>query len=337
MRRPGWWPALQQQGRAAQVEGLLDLPEDHRLGEDPALGVAGQPVEGAEVAVGDAEVGVVDVAVDDEGDLVGRRVALAREPRRGPHGHQVAGGQQGQRVLVAQAPAARDALQHVQVAGVGGERGHGRSLRRQHGQLVELAGGPGELQEPRQAAPLGLAEAVAQAAQVPADELGREREARRRGAPRPPRGRPRSGTGPRAAARRAPRAPAGSGPRRRARAAQTANTMGRPVRSRQRSARSVRYGAKGATSPCRASSAMSRTPSTSSSAAPGGSARGRKRGAGAEQDAKQRHRGRAVRGDGHAPHLLEGDPREELDRVDGAGGGDRRHRHQRSGARAWRA
>ena len=33
--------------------------------------VAGAPVEGAEVAVGDADVRVVDVAVDDEGDRVG--------------------------------------------------------------------------------------------------------------------------------------------------------------------------------------------------------------------------------------------------------------------------
>ena len=73
--------ALQEQRGAAQVERLLDLAEDHRLRQDVALGVHGRPVEGAEVAVGDAEVGVVDVAVDRR---TSRRPGSPVASRRGP-------------------------------------------------------------------------------------------------------------------------------------------------------------------------------------------------------------------------------------------------------------
>ena len=84
-------PALHEDAGAADRERLLDLLEDDRLRQQVALGaVAGPPVEGAEVAVGDADVRVVDVAVDDERDPAGvgaPRRAASRRPcrsRRGP-------------------------------------------------------------------------------------------------------------------------------------------------------------------------------------------------------------------------------------------------------------
>ena len=70
--------ALHEDAGAADRERLLDLLVDDRLREQVALGaVAGPAVEGAEVAVGDADVRVVDVAVDDERDPAGVRTARA--------------------------------------------------------------------------------------------------------------------------------------------------------------------------------------------------------------------------------------------------------------------
>ena len=93
--------ALHEHRRAAERERLLDLLVDHGLRQHVALaGVARPPVERAEVAVGDADVGVVDVAVDDERDLV--RVALARTHLVGgaTDGHEVARAQQAGGILV---------------------------------------------------------------------------------------------------------------------------------------------------------------------------------------------------------------------------------------------
>ena len=71
--------ALHQHAGAAERERLLDLLVDHRLRQQVALApVAGAAVEGAEVAVGDADVRVVDVAVDDERDAVGIGAAAAQ-------------------------------------------------------------------------------------------------------------------------------------------------------------------------------------------------------------------------------------------------------------------
>src|SRR5947208_12848907 len=60
-------PSLHQDTRPAERERLLDLLEDDRLWQEVALSaVTGPPVEGTEVAVGHADVRVVDVPVDDE-------------------------------------------------------------------------------------------------------------------------------------------------------------------------------------------------------------------------------------------------------------------------------
>ena len=60
--------ALHQHARAAEIDRLLNLLEDHVDAVDVAFLVAHGPVEGAEAAVFGAEVGVVDIAVDDVAD-----------------------------------------------------------------------------------------------------------------------------------------------------------------------------------------------------------------------------------------------------------------------------
>ena len=54
---------------------LVHLRADLLEAQHVAFGVLGPPVERAELAVGDADVGVIDVAVDDVGDRVLRMVA----------------------------------------------------------------------------------------------------------------------------------------------------------------------------------------------------------------------------------------------------------------------
>ena len=87
-RQVGVVAALQQQLVAAERPGLVDLAEDLLEAEDVAFGMADGAVERAEVAAGDADVGVVDVAVDDVGDdAVGMlappdRVGHPSEPQR---------------------------------------------------------------------------------------------------------------------------------------------------------------------------------------------------------------------------------------------------------------
>ena len=62
--------ALHQDAGAAQVEVSWIFCEDGFLGQNVALGVAHGPVERAEAAILGAEIGVIDVAVDDVGDHV---------------------------------------------------------------------------------------------------------------------------------------------------------------------------------------------------------------------------------------------------------------------------
>ena len=59
---------LHQDSGPAERQGLLDLPEDGLIGQDIALVVTGPPVEVAEGATGDTDIGVVDVPVHQEGD-----------------------------------------------------------------------------------------------------------------------------------------------------------------------------------------------------------------------------------------------------------------------------
>ena len=73
--------ALQQQLDAADGDRLVNLPEHLVEAEDVAFGRSDRPVERAEVALRDADVRVVDVAIDDVGD--DRLRVLARADRVG--------------------------------------------------------------------------------------------------------------------------------------------------------------------------------------------------------------------------------------------------------------
>src|SRR5262249_27066521 len=88
----GMMAALHQQAGTAEREGLLDLLVDDRLRQQVALAaITGAAVERAEVAVGDADVRVVEVAVDDEGDAVRVDPAGAGLVRRAAGGEEVTG------------------------------------------------------------------------------------------------------------------------------------------------------------------------------------------------------------------------------------------------------
>ena len=180
--------ALQQQRRAAEVERLLDLAEDHRLRQHVALRVHRAAVERAEVAVGDAEVGVVDVPVDQNvTDVrVGRAVAhaCAASPTltRSREASSASASSSPRR------PPARTPSR-ISSTRVGARVLTSPILRRQPGHDVELAVLGGEGQERLQPGTLGGAELVAQPPQVGPDEVGREREAPARRPGRRPRGR----------------------------------------------------------------------------------------------------------------------------------------------------
>jgi hypothetical protein len=73
--------ALHEDLDGAELLGLVDLGADLLVGERPALVVLGAAIERAEAAVGDADVRVVDVPVDDVGDRV-VRVLFAADASR---------------------------------------------------------------------------------------------------------------------------------------------------------------------------------------------------------------------------------------------------------------
>ena len=109
----GMVAALHEQAGAAHRERLLDLLEDDRLREQVALvAVARAAIEGAEVAVGDADVRVVEVAVDDERDPLGIGLAPPQLVGRAAHCHELARAQQRHRLLLGDALAIERLLQH---------------------------------------------------------------------------------------------------------------------------------------------------------------------------------------------------------------------------------
>jgi hypothetical protein len=100
-REVGVMPTLHQQPRAAESDRLLDLLEDDRLRQEVALAcVAGAAVERAELAVRVTDVGVVEVAVDDERDPRRVGLAVAELVRRPADGDEVARLEQSQRLAV---------------------------------------------------------------------------------------------------------------------------------------------------------------------------------------------------------------------------------------------
>src|SRR5262249_5758753 len=95
--------ALHQGLVAAQGDGFLDLLVNLLTGEDVGVGVLALAVEGAEVADGGADVGVVDVAVDVVG-AVRLGVEPAADGVGGPaEGVQVAAIEQGDAFLEGEA------------------------------------------------------------------------------------------------------------------------------------------------------------------------------------------------------------------------------------------
>src|SRR5580765_178993 len=110
----GMMTALHQETGTTEGDGLLDLLEDHGLRKQVALArVAGASVEGAKVAVGVAYVRVVEVSVDDEGDAIGIRLAVADLVRDTTDGNEVAGLEQGQRFGVGKPLAVERPLEDV--------------------------------------------------------------------------------------------------------------------------------------------------------------------------------------------------------------------------------
>ena len=118
--------ALHEQPGPADRDRLLDLLVDDRLRQQIALAqVAGSAVERAEVAVGDADVRVVEVPVDDERDL--RRIGhpVADLVRDAPDRDEVARAQERGRVLVGDPLAARRLVENCVDGGDGlGRDGH---------------------------------------------------------------------------------------------------------------------------------------------------------------------------------------------------------------------
>jgi len=108
------WAALHQDAGAADRKRLLDLLEDDRLRQQVRLvAVAGATVESTEVAVGDADVRVVQVAVDDERDAIGVVLAVADRVRRPPHRDEVSRPQERDRFLVVDALARAGLLEDL--------------------------------------------------------------------------------------------------------------------------------------------------------------------------------------------------------------------------------
>ena len=120
--------ALEQHARPAEVDRLLDLLADLLVREDVRLGVLGRgPVEGAELAAVDADVRVVDVAVDDVGrDRRDRSCRLRIVVRRGAEGEEVALLEQRHGVGGGQALAREGAVENA----VGRARAHAGILAR---------------------------------------------------------------------------------------------------------------------------------------------------------------------------------------------------------------
>ena len=173
--------ALHQHGRAAERERLLDLLVDHRLGQDVALArVARAPVEGAEVAVGDADVRVVDVPVDDERDLVGIGLARAHLVGRAADRDEVARAQQRRGVVVLEPARPRAPARESPATGrVATSTAIGVSVRERWRRSAtrarpesRRARRPGV--EALEAGALALAEAVAELLEVAREVAGRE-------------------------------------------------------------------------------------------------------------------------------------------------------------------
>ena len=90
--------ALHEDSRAAQGERFIDLLEDRLERLDVSFRRTHGPIEGAKRAVLRADIGVVDVAVNDVGDHAFRMQALAHGVRLEAEAEQIVGLQHVERL-----------------------------------------------------------------------------------------------------------------------------------------------------------------------------------------------------------------------------------------------
>ena len=105
--------ALKKDAGSAKVDRLLDLLAELVPREQVAFRVTRPPVERAELALVDTDVGVVDVAVDDVGDDLRIVQAIAHRVRRSAELEKLALAQEHERVLLADSRAADGAAQDL--------------------------------------------------------------------------------------------------------------------------------------------------------------------------------------------------------------------------------
>ncbi len=122
----GMVAALEHDLGRAQFDGLAASGEDVVDVADPALLVAGRPVERAEPAGGHAHVRVVDVPVDDVGDDVVREAAAAGGVGGPAERVQRRPGVQQQRLVGGDPPAVSGTREHGRDRLVGGRLVNGR-------------------------------------------------------------------------------------------------------------------------------------------------------------------------------------------------------------------
>ena len=124
-RQVGVHAALQQDRRPLERDRLLDLRVELVGRQHVGVGVVGVAVEGAEAAARDADVGVVDVAVDDEGDLaLGVRAGRASRVAAAARSSMSASPQEHERLVGGEAQvAARPRRSAMAAAASRGRRG----------------------------------------------------------------------------------------------------------------------------------------------------------------------------------------------------------------------
>ena len=324
--------ALHQHAGAADRERLLDLLEDDRLRQQVALAaVAGAAVEGAEVAVGDADVRVVEVAVDDERDPVGVGLAARAARRRPARPRRGRASSSSATRLVVGDPLAVERLRE-DLAATGAARrpvAHASTAcapdEAQLGHVLELADVAGHLEERVEPGALARPEASSGASRSSGRGSRPDSRSARSPRARAPRGSARASRTDATSACSSSASAVGdrlaAPPRRRTPSA------GRSARATAGRGRSAASGPRTRSAAPRRRSAASRRPPRSSGTCS----------ASRQQHLRQHDRGRALGRDRDRADLLERHPRDELDRVDRALGGDAQPRQEpqrrRRGAR----
>ena len=96
----GVQPALHQNARAAERDGLFDFFENGLEGQDVSVLRAQRPIERAERAILGAEIRVIDIAIDLVGDHARIGLFLAQLVRSHADADQVIGAEQIERFLL---------------------------------------------------------------------------------------------------------------------------------------------------------------------------------------------------------------------------------------------